>query len=120
MSRTLVVGDVHGCAEELAALHAQARPDRVLLLGDLFRKGPDPAGVWDLIAAWQASAVLGNHDAHILRAWRAGQPIPIPEAAARWLDARPLFVEGEGWLAVHAGLHPALAAAGCRGATARI
>ena len=37
--RTLFVGDVHGCSEELAQLIALAHPTRLVLLGDLFRKG---------------------------------------------------------------------------------
>ncbi len=101
---TLVVGDVHGCAEELAALLERVRPGRLVLLGDLFTRGPDPAGVWALIRDWRAEAVLGNHDA-----WLLGRPeaLPaLPAAARRWLAGRPTLIEEDGWVAVHAGLVP--------------
>ena len=45
MSGTLFVGDVHGCAAELSELIRIARPRRLILVGDLYTKGPDPAGV---------------------------------------------------------------------------
>jgi metallophosphoesterase superfamily enzyme len=41
----LFVGDVHGCAYELKKLLKKVQPTRVILLGDLFSKGPDPTKV---------------------------------------------------------------------------
>ena len=111
--RTLFVGDVHGCSASLRALVDQVRPDRLILLGDLFAKGPDPAGVWNIIEEYRAESVLGNHDARVLgvigfsgdskhhRAARA-----LPEAAHAWLHHLPLFLHGPDWVAVHAGVHP--------------
>jgi len=116
---TLFVGDVHGCADELRLLLAQAGADRVILVGDLFTKGPDPVGVWRLIGEVGAEAVLGNHDDHVLRAW--DHPAPptsvrrlrahAPEAHG-WLAALPLTLRGPGWLVIHAGVHPRGGAAG--------
>jgi len=104
VSGTLFVGDVHGCAAELAALIDLARPDRLILVGDLYTKGPDPLGVWRIIQEQRAEAVLGNHDDAVLRKWSRGRELP-PSAFA-WLRARPLFLEGPGWLCVHAGIDP--------------
>ena len=105
MTRTLVVGDVHGCSAELDALVEKAAPDHIVLVGDLFTKGPDPRGVWERIEAWQARAVLGNHDARVLQRWdRWGER--LPEACRRWLEGLPLFLEVAGVLVVHAGVHP--------------
>lgn len=111
--RTLFVGDVHGCAESLRQLLDDARPDRVVLLGDLFAKGPDPGGVWALIRDRGAEAVLGNHDAKMLRLWDTPGETPhhlacraLPEEARSWIATLPLFRYGAGWVAVHAGLHP--------------
>jgi Calcineurin-like phosphoesterase len=73
--RTLFIGDVHGCAEELDLLLAECawRPgDRVVLVGDLVAKGPDSAGVVRRARERGFLAVRGNHDAHVLR-WRAGR-----------------------------------------------
>jgi hypothetical protein len=102
--RTLFVGDVHGCARELEALLRQVEPKRVVLVGDLFTKGPDPKGVWALIEEWRAEAVLGNHDALVLDEWRAGRD--LPRAAFRWLERCPWLMHADGWVAVHAGVHP--------------
>lgn len=109
--RTLFVGDVHGCSAELAALLAQAAADRVVLLGDLFNKGPDAPGVWQLIQEHGCEAILGNHDAHVLA--RVGRPgaLDLPAAAIDWLRRLPLHrqgvtPDGRAWLAIHAGLDP--------------
>ena len=109
MSRTLIVGDVHGCAAELDALLALTDPDRLVLVGDLFTKGPDPAGVWSILQRMDARAVLGNHDASVLERWPRDGSL-LPAAAFDWLAARPLFLAGEGplgsYVVVHAGLDP--------------
>ncbi len=44
--------------------------DRVVLVGDLVAKGPNSAGVVRWARESNADAVLGNHDAHVLRAVR--------------------------------------------------
>ncbi len=108
MGRTLFVGDVHGCASELEKLLRKAEPDRVVLLGDLFTKGPDPRGVWSLIKEWDAEAVLGNHDEDVLAHWTPGRE--LPKKAHRWLKGLPLTLTGshhdQPWVAVHAGVDP--------------
>jgi hypothetical protein len=70
MQRTIVVGDVHGCIDELEAVLAACNwraGDRLVLVGDLVAKGPDSPGVLALCRARGALAVMGNHDAHVLR-----------------------------------------------------
>lgn len=113
---TFVVGDVHGCAEELARLLDDVRPERALFLGDLFTKGPDPVGAFELIRPH--ATVLGNHDARLLDAIDGRRP--DDEAAhdtvsaldrgapgwREWLRAAPLWREAGGFTLVHAGLHP--------------
>ena len=115
---TLVVGDVHGCAAELSELLERAGADRVVLVGDLFTKGPDPAGVWRRIRDDRLDAVLGNHDDRLLRVIDGRAPDDLRgRATVAWLDhcdpawrdwlrARPLFREVAGVTVVHAGLHP--------------
>lgn len=111
--RTLLVGDVHGCAASLRALIAAARPHEVILLGDIFAKGPDPRGVWDIVRDLRPRAVLGNHDEKVIERWEGpGDTVhhraarQLPEDARAWLRGLPLFLPGDGWVAVHAGLHP--------------
>lgn len=114
--RTLVVGDVHGCASELTALLDRARPDRLVLVGDLFTKGPDAPGVWALIQARGAEAVLGNHDDLLLRRPDKAAALGLDEEALAWLRRLPLSLAGEGprgpWLVIHAGVHPERGLAG--------
>jgi len=113
---TLVVGDVHGCAAELEALLDRVRPVTTVFVGDLFTKGPDPAGVFDLARAHRA--VLGNHDARLLSVLDGERPDDVHGRAVvealdasgmqwrAWLRARPLFESVSGFTVVHAGLHP--------------
>jgi diadenosine tetraphosphatase ApaH/serine/threonine PP2A family protein phosphatase len=123
--RTIVIGDVHGCLDELLALVARcgvASADRVVLVGDLVAKGPDSAGVVQWARESGADAVLGNHDAHVLRALggsEAAKPKHRAIAAAlsaadtAWLAERPLWLRLDGGtpghLVVHGGLVPGVA-----------
>ena len=69
MQRTIIVGDVHGCAEELRLLLRKcgyAKGDRLVLAGDLVAKGPDSQGVVQFARENSVLAVLGNHDAFAL------------------------------------------------------
>jgi hypothetical protein len=109
--RTVIVGDVHGCLDELLALVARCgdpRGTRYVMVGDLVAKGPDSKGVVAWARAAHIDAVLGNHDAAVLR---VGDPDVDPPPKAHhvavaetlsddelaWLAARPL------WLALDAG-----------------
>ncbi len=69
MSATWVVGDIHGCAEELAELLERlglGEDDRLVALGDLYHRGPDPLGVARLLTPLSGlRLVLGNHE-HVL------------------------------------------------------
>ena len=90
--------------------------ERVVLVGDLFTKGPDPAGVWRLIRERGLTAVMGNHDRRLLpggerprdeHAWRTRERLDEEDPSwAAWLQARPLFMEVAGFTVVHAGVHP--------------
>lgn len=67
---TWVIGDIHGCADELAALVARIAPgerDALVCVGDLFHRGPDPVGVMDHLREAHARFVLGNHELTVLR-----------------------------------------------------
>ena len=65
-----VVGDIHGCAEEFARLLdelALGEQDQLVCLGNLFHRGPDPAGVLSLLERHGARFVLGQHELAVLR-----------------------------------------------------
>jgi hypothetical protein len=126
---TIVIGDVHGCADELEALLRAcgcSAEDRVVLVGDLVAKGPDSRGVLAIVRELGARSVRGNHDEHVLRyrrAIEAGQPPPElgPDhlEVARALDDQdwallaslPLYLRlpEVNAIVVHAGLLPGFA-----------
>lgn len=65
MSRQIVIGDVHGCVEELKSLLrdlSPSRTDRVLFLGDLMDKGPDGPACVRLVRESGYAMILGNHE----------------------------------------------------------
>jgi hypothetical protein len=74
VSRTIIIGDVHGCAAELEQLLkvvGWTQRDRLVFVGDLIARGPDSVGVLNLYRASGAVAVMGNHEARMLRAREA-------------------------------------------------
>jgi len=124
--RTLIVGDIHGCIDELDALLEECRyssKDRLILAGDLVAKGPDSRAVVRRAMELSAEAVRGNHDGHVLRWFHASKKerealalkpehqrvvdALVPKEWA-WLDALPYFlrVPEHQVLVVHAGLVP--------------
>jgi diadenosine tetraphosphatase ApaH/serine/threonine PP2A family protein phosphatase len=127
--RTLIIGDVHGCLDELLALLGRcgrAPDDRVVLVGDLVAKGPDSAGVVQWARESRADAVLGNHDAHVLRARRGESDVRAKHLAIAetlggadiaWLEALPLWLRldrtatetVQTHVVVHGGLIPGVA-----------
>ena len=127
-ARTLIVGDVHGCLEELEDLLEESgweEDDQLVLVGDLVAKGRDSLGVIRLMREMRARAVRGNHDQHCLKWWDAkcaGDELPELKPAHqrvadeleaedwRWLAALPLWIElpEHDALVVHAGLLPDL------------
>jgi hypothetical protein len=67
--RTVIVGDVHGCADELEALLdkiAFTTGDRLVFVGDLIARGPRSLGVLDIARSTGALVVRGNHEQKLL------------------------------------------------------
>lgn len=71
--RIAVIGDIHGEAGLLTVLLEALPDDRPLVtVGDVGDRGPDTAGVLDLLVDRGAVGALGNHDLW-LRAWTRGE-----------------------------------------------
>jgi protein phosphatase len=109
-----VIGDIHGCREELEELlgtlgyalerDAEGRPigaahpegRRAVFVGDLVDRGPDTPGVLRLVMgmveAGTALCVCGNHEQKLVRALR-GRNVRITHGLAESLDQ--LGVESE-------------------------
>lgn len=114
---TLIVGDIHGCHAELLDLLDLAGlgpEDRLVSVGDLVDRGPDPGAVIDLFRARPHSVVVcGNHERkHVrgLRSWsqevcRAQLGEGYAEAV-RWMGTLPYHHETPEVRVVHFGLLP--------------
>jgi len=119
-----LVGDIQGCDEALERLLATVdfspSRDHLIALGDLVNRGPRSLAVLRRFLAWEGSvdAVLGNHDLHTL-AVHAGlrRPSRMDTLAElvqaddavdlmQWLRRRPLAMQVQGMLLVHAGVLP--------------
>ena len=79
MSRTIAIGDIHGCSIALAAIIDSIDPqsnDTIIPLGDYVGRGIDSKGVLDqlieLADHCQLVPILGNHDQMMLHARDGG------------------------------------------------
>lgn len=121
MPRTVIVGDVHGCRVELEALLARvafSKSDRLVMVGDLVVRGPDPGGTINLLLELGARAVRGNHEDRLLRLrgdrLRFGSDVQravldvLDEQQWAYLGSLPLWLDlpEHGIRVVHAGLVP--------------
>jgi diadenosine tetraphosphatase ApaH/serine/threonine PP2A family protein phosphatase len=126
MTRTIVVGDIHGCFDELLDLleliQFQA-DDRVIAVGDLITKGPKNREVLDLfISDRRFASVVGNHDRKLRQKLR-GEPVSLskeqrqtlaqletdPEKYTAYLRSLPYTIDLGSHLVVHAGVRPGVA-----------
>jgi len=122
-SQTIVVGDIHGCYDELMALLDKAKfsdNDRVVSVGDLVTKGPKNREVLELFMTDERfSTVIGNHDLALRRRWN-GENIELKpaqkethkelksekEAYCSFFNRLPFVIDLDTHLVVHAGLRP--------------
>lgn len=131
---TYVIGDIQGCDDELGELLALIRfnpaTDHVYFVGDLVNRGPKSVEVLRRVKALSdagaADSVLGNHDFFLIMALEGfaklhdGDTLDqvLREADARelvnWLRHRPLLIELDDTVIVHAGLLPAWTVADAR------
>ena len=122
--KLIVVGDVHGCYDELVELidKVEGRDPGVCLVfvGDLINKGPKSVEVVRLVRQLQGYCVRGNHEEISLLVWQQYQedsePIPqkfswlcdfTPEELD-WLHSLPYTIEftSRNITVVHAGCVP--------------
>ncbi|HVF48941.1 MAG TPA: metallophosphoesterase [Pyrinomonadaceae bacterium] len=124
--RTIVIGDIHGCYDELREMLDKVAPgadDRVVAVGDLVVKGEKSREVLNLFSEDRRfSSVLGNHDRALLRHWR-GEHVRLKpqqeraraqlaverERYAAYLGSLPLSIDLGTHLVVHAGVRPGVA-----------
>ena len=132
--RTIIIGDIHGCSGALRLLLAKIMPnpkeDKLILLGDLFDRGPDSWGVFQMVRELaeiygdRFVFLRGNHEDYLLQrqltlpqriVWdRVGRGTTVKsfrahgakmEDSAGWIREHVVFYyRGEGFQCVHAGL----------------
>jgi diadenosine tetraphosphatase ApaH/serine/threonine PP2A family protein phosphatase len=125
LARTFVVGDIHGCYEELTALVGSVglkESDRLVAVGDLVTKGEQSREVLELFMRdGRFSSVIGNHDRALLEYWKGARELkdlkPSQKRCARELeggreryaeffDSLPGYIDLGSHVVVHAGLRP--------------
>ncbi|AXK34074.1 serine/threonine protein phosphatase [Streptomyces armeniacus] len=115
MPRTVIVGDIHGCFDELRALLDKIglRPDdRLVSVGDLVDRGPAPGEVVRLFRERPNSfAVMGNHERkHVRGIFSYAQEITRLQLGDRyaetvdWMRTLPYYFENEHVRVVHAAV----------------
>ncbi len=131
--RSIIIGDIHGCNKELCALLDKIKPERddqIILLGDLFDRGPESWEVFHTVQSLERTfgerfvLLRGNHEDFLLkekltltqrRIWeKVGKGATVAsfqshgekmEEAAPWIREHcRMFYKGEGFQCVHAGL----------------
>lgn len=114
---TLIIGDIHGCYDELRDLLDRAAigdDDLVVSVGDLVDRGPDPRGVVDFFRARQNAVVLmGNHERkHVRGVHSYSQQVAKLQLGdgydedVRWMSGLPYHYERPDVRVVHFGLFP--------------
>lgn len=122
MTRTIAIGDVHGCARELVdllnAIHLKEN-DQIVFLGDLINNGPSSHEVVKIARQTGSVALLGNHERRLLWYRRTGQArilrrtdLPTVNSLTRkdwlYLERMPLTyqLDGGNVVLVHGGFAP--------------
>ena len=122
---TYAIGDIQGCFEPLQRLlkkiHFRPDRDKLWLAGDMVHRGHDSLGTLRFLYEHrhQVTAVLGNHDLHLLALAHGAKRLTDKEhdlaeilrakdadELLTWLQSLPLVVHKKGFTMVHAGIPP--------------
>lgn len=123
---TYAVGDLQGCLQPLKCLLERVcfnpAVDKLWLVGDLVNRGPESLETLRYLYSIRQSltCVLGNHDLHLLAAWRNVERLkksdtlreiieaPDADQLLDWLRQQKLlhYDEPRGIALVHAGIPP--------------
>ncbi len=132
MSRTILIGDLHGCYNEAVSLMKKCDvgpTDHVIFLGDFVDRGPDNDKCCDLVrqreqVQGKPAGILGNHEEKhveyedcLTRKGRLPEKIAPTHIATRaqlkpehhaWFKTLPLFIRipEHNAVALHAGAFP--------------
>ena len=118
-SRTIFIGDIHGCCDEmlelLSKIEYKKEADRVILLGDLISRGPQPIETISKIQELKLESVCGNHDLKLQNYLRSSKPEKHPEyydelseQDKQYILNLPAYIELDDVIAMHAGIKPGI------------
>ncbi|WP_435185068.1 metallophosphoesterase family protein [Halobellus sp. EA9] len=103
-----VVGDVHGCIDELRRLMAALDPgpdDLVVFVGDLVRKGPDSKAVLEFVRERENfRSVRGNNEDKLIHGRKTLDG--LDDADRRYLKSLPVAISWDDAFVVHGGVDP--------------
>lgn len=123
-NRTIFIGDVHGCFDELKELLEKVsfnkNSDRLIFLGDLINKGPHSKEVVDFVRGGGFECLLGNHELGFLRSltdekffkkgfkkfYESYSDAKEREETIEWIKNLPLYIEESDFICIHGGLEP--------------
>jgi len=130
--RLIIIGDVHGCLDELKLLLDKCGyrkdNDLVVFVGDIVGKGPKSVEAVEYVRNLEAPCIKGNHE-HYLLEWRenvrigkapnfSGMGSPthrqaaenLTEAQWSWMESLPYYIEFPQFntVVVHAGFAPGI------------
>ncbi|MBN1970608.1 MAG: metallophosphoesterase [Candidatus Delongbacteria bacterium] len=110
--RTLIIGDIHGCSDELLELLEVFKPkaeDRIFSTGDVIGRGPDSKGVLELISKYRITTVLGNHEKWFIKNFKNNYDKVVSlnvdgyfSEISKW----PIHIDDKNFILVHAGFNP--------------
>jgi len=123
-----VIGDVHGCYDELSELYAKILAHaksineihQLIFVGDYVDRGPDSKKVVELVKALQGLghvALMGNHEDMLLdgdftyaeatlRSFNSSF-MELPDYVTDWMRTLPKYYEDDTIIVAHAGANPA-------------
>ncbi|QKG26598.1 metallophosphoesterase family protein [Actinomadura verrucosospora] len=119
MRRTVIIGDIHGCFDELLELleKVDLHPEDLLVgVGDLVDRGPAPGEVVGLFRERPNSVVvMGNHERkHVRGIFSYAQEITRLQLGERyaetvdWMRTLPYYFENDQVRVVHAAMQPGI------------
>lgn len=122
--RTIIIGDVHGCIDELHQLLSEVNfdknNDRLIFLGDLINKGPSSKKVVRFVMEGGHESIIGNHERGFLKSlkderyfkrgfkkfYESFEDKKERTQVIEWLKELPLYIEEDDFICIHAGLEP--------------
>ena len=121
---TLVIGDIHGCYNELQALLDKAglsNGDKIVAVGDIVDRGPETPEVLGFFQNTSRTyALMGNHERKHVRASRGEIQLSLSQrisqfqlaesypGAVTWMSSLPIFLDLPEAIIVHGYIEPGI------------